>query len=487
MKSVQQSKIFPRLLFRRFVIAQLLITTPAVVITALAARWYVLHRVPAPFSLEAVLDEVLLISGFALAMVFLLGSLWIGYRMVLPMGRVLMKAQAILRREHQDGESAALDPEAGEWSDLESVLNRIEQNIQVQDKSLSQERGEIEAIISAISDAVVAIDTKCELTFLNTQFAVLFGQFARIEGGGHHISEYIRNPEVIDGFQRVVREGKSRVIQTVIALRHDRTNRHFKLSVAPIREADGTLIGAVGLFHDVDELKRMEQLRIDFVANVSHELRTPLTSIKGYTQTLREELAEKGLPEAERFVSTISRNVDRLIDLVRDLLNLSHLESGMDIHKETVDLAELTQRVVSGFEPRRQEKNQNIVVKVDADFLFADGPRIEQILLNLLDNAIKYVPTGKSIEVHWMETEKGVELHVLDDGPGIPDEHYPRLFERFYRVDSSRTRTTQESGGTGLGLAIVKHIVQRHGGSVKAMARAGGGTEFVCYFPKGTV
>ncbi|NUM89000.1 MAG: PAS domain-containing protein, partial [Bdellovibrionales bacterium] len=475
-----QNRVFPRQLFRRFVTAQLLLVVPAVVVTALAARWYVLSAVDAPFPLEPVLDRVLLGSGFTLAFVFLLISLWIGYRLVLPMGQVLLKAQAILRRESHD--EAAVDPDAGEWRDLESALNRIEQNIQVQDRSLSQERGEIEAIISAISDAVVAVDLKGELTFLNSQFAVLFGQFARIEGEGHHISEYIRNPEVIDGFHRVLRDGTPEVIHTLIALRHDRANRHFKLSVAPIRGTGGALGGAVGVFHDVDELKRMEQLRIDFVANVSHELRTPLTSIKGYTQTLREEMA--GSPAAGKFVDAISRNVDRLIDLVRDLLNLSHLESGMDIHKTVVDLAELTHRVVAGFEQRRAEKNQNIVVRIQATHLYADGPRIEQIILNLLDNALKYVPAGKTIEIHWTETAEGVELHVLDDGPGIPEEHYPRLFERFYRVDSSRTRSAQDSGGTGLGLAIVKHIVQRHGGKVRAAARDGGGTEFVCSFPK---
>ncbi len=459
---------------------QLILAVPALTATILFVREFFLKSNP-DLSVHAaqVLDRALFSTAAIVVVIFVLISLWMGYRLVFPLGRVLMRARAIQSREYSQREEAEVEKEdAGEWSDLEITLNRIEANLQTQDVSLLIERGELEAILTAISDAVIAVDRNGESLFFNSPFAVLFGPKGEV--APKRLTDFVRNPEVVTAFEAALREGTRGKINALIPLRHDRINRHFSLSVAPIREPGGSIFGAVGVFHDVDELKRMEQIRIDFVANVSHELRTPLTSIKGYGETLREELSGKDLSIAEKAAAAILRNANRLIELVQDLLNLSSLESGTEIRKEKINLRELTERVVAQLEPKRAEKQQAIRTEFTATTLHADLRRVEQVLYNLLDNAIKYVPNGKTIEVRWNKSGPQVLLHVIDNGPGIPKEHYPRLFERFYRVDSARTR---DLGGTGLGLAIVKHIMQRHGGTVEVCGVPTGGTEFLCRFP----
>jgi two-component system phosphate regulon sensor histidine kinase PhoR len=234
----------------------------------------------------------------------------------------------------------------------------------------------------------------------------------------------------------------------------------------------------------VTELKRAENIRIEFVANVSHELRTPLTAIKGYTDTLREDVGHGRYDAAGKFLEVISRNVDRLMSLIGDLLDLSSLEShdGKELQKSTINTREITERVVAHLESRRAEKRHTIETRFTVEAVDADPKRLEQVLVNLIENAVKYVPASGKIVVSWESGEQNsVLLKVSDNGPGIPVEHHSRLFERFYRVDPGRSR---DSGGTGLGLAIVKHIMQRHGGSVWISSEMGKGTTFICRFPR---
>jgi two-component system phosphate regulon sensor histidine kinase PhoR len=239
----------------------------------------------------------------------------------------------------------------------------------------------------------------------------------------------------------------------------------------------------VGVFHDVTELKRAEQMRIEFVANVSHELRTPLTAIKGYADTLSADL-DAGKPSEKEFVRAIQRNSDRLMSLIHDLLDLSSLESGAEeLRTDLVNTAEISRKVIGQIEPTAKQKGQTISLDLKTANVLADPARLEQVLVNLLDNAVKYTPNGGSISVSWFRLNGGgVELWVSDTGPGISAEHHGRLFERFYRVDKARSR---QLGGTGLGLAIVKHIMQRHGGSVRVESQVGKGAVFICTFPGG--
>ena len=478
----QRPNYFPKQLFFRFLIQQILGVVPALLLAALAVRLYLEAKLSNLQTVESVVnayDRAFLFLALVMAVSISGLSLWTGYRLVLPLGRILVKARSILRRDYapegRTEEHAETAVDMGEWSDLESTLHRIGRDMEKKDLSLSREREEIETIISAISEAVVAVDLKGNLLFYNSQFVVLFGDKHRMEG---RLSDFFRNPDVLSAFRQTLKSGANFSANTQLRLKGDIHLRHFALSVAPLKLLNDEIYGAVGVFHDVSELKRMDQVRIDFVANVSHELRTPLTSIKGYAQVLRDEFPTGH--NSQKFLDTIERNTDRLIALVEDLLTISSLESGSDLQREDINPAPLTERVISQLENQKNQKEQNLSVEMGSKRIFADPKRLEQVLYNLLENAIKYVPAKGNIRVIWESDALETRLRVADDGPGIPVEQHNRIFERFYRVDSARTR---EQGGTGLGLAIVKHIVQRHGGKVKVSGGLGLGTEFICSFP----
>jgi two-component system phosphate regulon sensor histidine kinase PhoR len=229
-------------------------------------------------------------------------------------------------------------------------------------------------------------------------------------------------------------------------------------------------------------LKRAEKMRIDFVANVSHELRTPLTSIKGYTETLIQDL-EEGRKADPEFLRIILKNSNRLLALINDLLDLSAIESGADeLHPARLDLDEITHHALQGLQLGAENKKSVLRTEILTPHVQADPKRVEQVITNLVDNAIKYCPPGSTITIQWSKdpVDKATVLRVLDNGPGIPEKYLERLFERFYRVDKGRSR---DSGGTGLGLSIVKHIMQRHDGTVTVESTPGSGTTFICRFP----
>jgi two-component system phosphate regulon sensor histidine kinase PhoR len=231
-------------------------------------------------------------------------------------------------------------------------------------------------------------------------------------------------------------------------------------------------------FSDISEYKRLEKIKRDFVSNLSHELRTPLTAIKGFVETLAEESPAKN----RNYLEIISRHTDRLVNLVNDLLTLSEMEEPrMRLEKSHIDLRQLAENVAAIFAGRCREKNIHLDVTASADLplFFGDPFRLEQLFINLVDNAVKYTERGE-IRVSLAGREREIEIRVKDTGPGIAAEHLPRIFERFYVVDRSRSR---EQGGTGLGLAIAKHIVLLHDGRIEAVSQPGQGTEFIVTLP----
>lgn len=346
-------------------------------------------------------------------------------------------------------------------------------------EEIRAQRDELATLVAGITDAILAVDLDGAPLFYNSHFAVLVGP-ERLNAGRSKLLEMIRDPDVVHAFRFSVEEGKIFQLKTVPISNKDR-RKFYSLSVSPLRRPDRSVYGAVGIFHDVTELTLAEQMRIDFVANVSHELRTPLTAIKGYTDTLISDI-QTGRGIETSFLDIISRNVDRLMLLIRDLLDLSTMDSGIDhVAKERVEIEELTARMISQMQGTLGAKNQKVDVKIGASFVHADLKRIEQVIINLLDNASKYSPEGGAIHVVWEEDDShDVLFRIEDTGPGISEEHHDRLFERFYRVDKGRSRDT---GGTGLGLAIVKHIMQRHGGAVWVQSDPGKGARFTCQFP----
>lgn len=331
-------------------------------------------------------------------------------------------------------------------------------------------------LLQALSDPVLAVDQEGKTLFHNEAFSDLHeGKDLR----GQTLSSLFLDAEVLQAYESALRGERILPVKaTPIDLPSGR--KFFSVSASPLKGGDDVIYGSVGVFHDVTDLKRAEQIRIDFVANVSHELRTPLTSIKGYADTLIQDLRE-GRASEGKFLEAITRNVERLMSLIQDLLDLSALDSGEIPHHTSFSTSELTSRVIQQLEGSLARKRQTVAFEAKAPRLEGDPGRIEQVLVNLLDNAHKYTPESGRIHVLWeTDAEGAVVLKVTDSGPGIAQEHHARLFERFYRADKARSR---EMGGTGLGLAIVKHILQRHGGQAWVESELGKGATFVCRFP----
>jgi two-component system, OmpR family, phosphate regulon sensor histidine kinase PhoR len=260
------------------------------------------------------------------------------------------------------------------------------------------------------------------------------------------------------------------------------TERWLQINAAAIYNGHGERHGTVLVFHDLTRLKQLESARQEFVANVSHELRTPLSLIKGYTETLLD--GARNDPEvATRFLQTIDRNAERLRLLIEDLLTISEFESGrVKLNLQTVALAPVMAKVLEDFKGRATARSITLLNRAPEVAVRADLNRLEQVLGNLVDNAIKYGRAQGTVTVGGRAVDRGqVEVFVQDDGPGIPAEALERVFERFYRVDKARAR---EQGGTGLGLAIVKHLVQSHGGRVWATSEPGRGTTFYFVLPQ---
>jgi two-component system phosphate regulon sensor histidine kinase PhoR len=433
----------------------------------------------------SVLDTSILLFMLVVAVGLGVFAVWSGRMLVFPIGRLLVKTRSVLERP-ANGEAASAsdqdllrDESYGEWSELESSIEDIRRDLLAKAESLSVEREELATLMGAISDAILAVDTEGKPLFFNSRFALLYGNQDALRDRSVRLWEMFRVPEILEAFKKALASGHTREVKAVSLERDGESKRFYSVAVSPLRKQSGDIYGAVGVFHDVTDLKGAEQIRIDFVANVSHELRTPLTSIKGYTDTLLQDLTE-GKPAEKGFLDVIARNVDRLMNLVSDLLDLSSLESTDVLHKSPIDTADATSRAIKQLQDGFEAKQQKIVERVGATVVLADSRRLDQVLTNLLENAHKYTPAGGEIRVSWESDRDGVVLKVTDNGPGIPPEHHSRLFERFYRVDKARSR---DQGGTGLGLAIVKHILQRHDGAVWVESRVGQGSTFACRFP----
>jgi two-component system phosphate regulon sensor histidine kinase PhoR len=241
----------------------------------------------------------------------------------------------------------------------------------------------------------------------------------------------------------------------------------------------GKLLGTVAVFHDVSELRRLEGVRREFVANVSHELRTPLTAIRGYAEALQSDLPSE---KRQQFLDVNLRHADRLTALIEELLELSRIEGGTrELSLEAIDVAAMARGLLQDLKPRLDARELRAeVVEREAPRARADRRALEQVLLNLLDNAVKYSDPGGAIEISVAASKDGVRIEVSDTGIGIPESDRGRIFERFYRVDKARSR---DLGGTGLGLAIVKHLVQALEGDVFVSARDGKGTTFSVHLP----
>ena len=351
---------------------------------------------------------------------------------------------------------------------LENVFRRQEQL----DQQIAGRESGTQTILGAMHDGLLVVDVGRHITLMNRTFENLFE--LRDGAVGAPLLESVRHATLDRLIAETLRTGKP--MQSELMLTDSKTNeRHVEVSAVPMKDDADVTTGAVVLFHDITELKRIDQIRRDFVANVSHELRTPLSILRGYIETLldnpktpREELA--------RILQIMERHSKRLGLLVDDLLSLAQLESSSaNLEIGEVHLRELFDNVIRDWKQKLAKKNLTVIVDLAPDMppIRADETRLQEVLYNLLENAVKYSPENGEIRLQAARRGSEIVVSVSDNGIGISKGDLPRIFERFYRADKARGR---ELGGTGLGLAIVKHIVQLHGGRAEAESEPGQGT-----------
>jgi two-component system phosphate regulon sensor histidine kinase PhoR len=331
-----------------------------------------------------------------------------------------------------------------------------------------------------MTEGVIAIDTEERIVSINQAAARLF-EYEPLDCQGKSIQEIIRSPAL----QQFIRQALSSKIpseEDITLFQNE--ERVIDVKGSPLLDANQHQIGTLVVFHDVTQLRRLEDMRRDFVANVSHEIKTPLTAIKGFVETLQQGKVEKA-QEKERFLGIIQKHVDRLNAIIEDLLALSRIEQedeNKEIEFEPVKISDVFQAAIQLCRPKADEKNIRINLNCEkqatANF---DPTLIEQAVVNLLDNAIKFSDPGSTVQVESHHENDQIVIRVQDQGIGIAQKHLPRLFERFYRIDKARSRNM---GGTGLGLAIVKHIAQAHGGYVMVESRLGEGSCFSIHLPQ---
>lgn len=417
----------------------------------------------------------------------LLVAIFTSFRFTFPVHRLLIKTLRLSgKKKYLDlpiaNEEDIFAEEDGEFSEFERALGRISRKLKKKKEQLQRERDETQAFMSSVQEGLLSINLDENVLYFNSQFAANFLNQAQLKEGNLRLTQIFRAPEIYQSFRQVIDKKQTQRVNLKLVTQLDRLPRDFSISLTPLRKYKSQdVYGVLGVFHDISDIRKAEKIRIDFVGNASHELRTPLTSIKGYVETLKTDLKQGQAEHALNFTEIISKNVDRLIDLVNDLLSLSTLESHAELKLEMIHPLQISELVINELSMMAKEKNQVIHVRGEVSAFEADARKVEQVLRNLITNAIKYIPQGKNVYVHWEETKNNqLLLRVMDDGPGIPEEHHSRLFERFYRIDRGRSR---DQGGTGLGLAIVKHIMQNHGGSISVRNIPDKGAEFICIFP----
>lgn len=341
-----------------------------------------------------------------------------------------------------------------------------------QRKTAVQSEAQQQALFNSIAEGVLVLDIEGRIQLANQALKRLMRVSHEIRG--QSVLEAFRLHQLTEVIRRISEDGPVLGFELELP---GTGRRYLQVNAAPILDAERKQQGSVLVLHDLTRLKQLESTRKEFVANVSHELRTPLSLIKGYVETLIDGAKDDPVV-AGRFLQTILKHTDRLTFLIEDLLTISQLESGQGaLNIQPVELQPITERVLEDFQSRAGEKRTTIKNAIPLGLAVrADSDRLQQVLFNLVDNAIKYGHAGRQITVsaRVLDNEKA-EICVQDDGPGIPADALGRVFERFYRVERGRSR---ELGGTGLGLSIVKHIVQCHGGEVWAQSELGQGSSF---------
>ncbi len=358
-----------------------------------------------------------------------------------------------------------------EIEDLTEAINDLSSQIDSRIQEINTNKSRLEATFLSMFDGVMILDQEGNILLINKTLRELLEIHDDVAGSKP--IEIIRNQDIQELADAVLSTEKSAETREIVIYQpYERTVMVHATAI----KRDDRLDGAILVFHDITELRKLEQIRRDFVANVSHELRTPMTNIKGYSETLLDGALEDS-KVARDFVQIIKNDADRLTQLIDDLLQLAKIESGTEkFDKRLHDLKAIIENVIRDLVPQARKRNvtiQNLIAS--PIYAFVDNRAMTQVFVNLLDNAIKYNHDGGSVAVSADAQDDRVTVSVTDTGMGIPAEDLPRVFERFYRVDKAHSR---KIGGTGLGLSIVKHIIQIHGGEINVQSEVNHGTTF---------
>jgi len=405
-----------------------------------------------------------------------------GYRLTVRMAKALAQTTEVARRVAEGDFSRTLatwSAESSEMSQLEQSINATAVHLQARLAELSVEKSRLEAILRNMTDGVLLMDARKKIVLVNPAAEAMLGIRGPEAVGRDHL-EVTHHFGLDEALDRVLHTGE----QAALEIKRARPEEQIlEARLAPSVEGGRELRGVLMVMRDITRARKLEQMRTEFVSNVTHELRTPLTAIRGFAETLQEGALDDS-DTARHFVGIIQKESEHLGRLIEDLLDLSRIESGkFRMQKEPLQLTVLAADTVGRLAPRAQ--NQGVALRIeipdDLPVVNADHARIAQVLLNLVDNALKYTPSGGSVTVSATDAGPNLRISVADTGAGIPKADLPRLFERFYRVDKARSRMT---GGTGLGLSIVKHIVEGHGGKITVESDLGRGATFTFTLPK---
>ena len=406
---------------------------------------------------------------------------WKGTRLALVVALIIsaVAAQATARRLERivrlaeriaAGDLAARIEETSgdEIGQVAASLDKAARHLEESFAALQHSQRQLETVLNSMQDAVIAVSADDRVQWANQTMDKLVPQHTRKNA---LLVETVRDPDFLTAVRGASEARRVFAVRAASIV----PGRTFDVTAAPMPGG-----GAVAVLRDLTETERVEKTRRDFIANVSHELRTPLTSIQGYTETLLD--SAPGNDHSREFLEIIRKSALRMSRLTEDLLTLARVESGEQRFEiDSTAPAELLQEAVQSFREIARTQNVELIVEDQAEArVGADPEAIHQVFSNLVDNALKYAPSGGRIILGARPVAEGVEFYVQDFGPGIPSEHLARLFERFYRVDKARSR---ESGGTGLGLAIAKHIVLAHGGSIRAQSELNHGSTFLFTLP----
>ena len=418
---------------------------------------------------------VLIGTGIALLISLPLG-LFFARRVTRPVTRMTEVARAISKGDYLERASVTSRDELGQ---LAEMLNSMSDNLAQRMETISRDRNQLEAILASMSEGLIAVDSEERIVHINRVAA----GFCRLdyEGiGGRHTWECLTIPELVQSLSAAISNGST--IQRELELAGTGGNRWISFVVTPWRDSAGAVVGAVGVLRDITGTHQFEYMRQQFIANASHELKSPVTAIRGLAETI---LSDQGMEDGirTRFVGSILDESMRLAGLINDMLALSRVEHGFhEREDEQLDLNIVARLACDNVDTKLESAGVRLLLNLGPQpvMILGDQETLQLAIGNLLDNALKYAGDQRLIELSVSLEDGRARLSVTDHGPGIPEEHHARIFERFYRVDKARSR---QLGGTGLGLAIVKHVMIAHHGEIRLQSSPGKGASFTLYFP----